>query len=166
MVLDKRQLSILIIGVFAAVLLLSGCEKPPEEAIMPITAMSNQSASVGGATKNRWYSRDQVARGYEIFQANCVACHKSDASGTPNWREADASGKYPPPPLNGTAHTWHHPLKILRLVVNKGGLSLGGSMPGFEDKLDAKQVDDVLAWVQSNWPDDIYQVWRDRYTSQ
>ena len=110
----------------------------------------------------RWYSEAQVERGNDLFQANCAMCHKPDASGTPNWREVDAQGNYPPPPLNGTAHTWHHPLSVLRRVVRVGSVPMGGTMPGFADKLNTEQIDDILAWVQSHWSDEIYRVWHKR----
>ncbi|PLY12704.1 MAG: cytochrome C oxidase Cbb3 [Sedimenticola sp.] len=110
----------------------------------------------------RWYSQVQVARGNALFQENCASCHKPDASGTPNWRETNAEGKYPPPPLNGTAHAWHHPLSILRRTVRMGGVPLGGTMPGFGNKLNSGQVDYILAWVQSHWSDEIYRVWHER----
>ena len=110
----------------------------------------------------RWYNQTQVARGDPLFQANCASCHKSDASGTPNWKQANPDGKYPPPPLNGTAHAWHHPLSILRTNIRVGGVPLGGSMPGFGDKLNKTQIDDVLAWVQSHWSDEIYGLWHER----
>ncbi len=35
-------------------------------------------------------------------------------------------------------------------------------MPGFADKLNAREIDDILAWVQSHWPDGIYKVWSER----
>ncbi len=110
----------------------------------------------------RWYNQEQVARGNVLFQTNCASCHKSDASGTPHWKEPDAEGKYPPPPLNGTAHTWHHPLSVLHRTVQRGGIPLGGTMPGFADKLNNQQIDDILAWVQTHWSDEIYRVWYER----
>ena len=110
----------------------------------------------------RWYSQAQVDGGNDLFQANCAVCHKPDASGTPNWREVDAQGNYPPPPLNGTAHTWHHSLSILRRMVRIGGVPLGGTMPAFADKLNTEQIDDILAWVQSHWTDEIYRIWHER----
>lgn len=107
----------------------------------------------------RWYSELQVVKGYHLFQANCATCHQTDASGTKEWRKPDASGNYPPPPLNGTAHTWHHPLAILRRTVQTGGIPLGGTMPPFGDKLTAEEIDNILAWVQSHWSDEIYAAW-------
>ena len=112
----------------------------------------------------RWYTQAEVKRGNKLFQENCAVCHKPDASGTANWRELDANGKLPPPPLNGTAHTWHHPLSVLRRTVRFGGVPLGGTMPGFNEKLTDRQIDDVLAWVQSRWSDEIYRIWYERDT--
>ncbi|MEW8658233.1 MAG: cytochrome c [Candidatus Thiodiazotropha endolucinida] len=112
----------------------------------------------------RWYTQTQVARGQDLYQTHCAECHKPDASGTTEWRTLDVNGKLPPPPLNGTAHTWHHPLSVLRRTVRLGGVPLGGSMPGFSDKLSAEQIDDILAWVQTHWSDEIYQIWHERDT--
>ncbi len=110
----------------------------------------------------RWYNQAQVERGNELYQANCASCHKPDASGTPNWKQALPDGKYPPPPLNGTAHAWHHPLSILQRQIKVGGVPLGGTMPGFGNKLNEAQINEILAWVQSHWPDDIYRIWHER----
>lgn len=110
----------------------------------------------------RWYGAEQIERGNKFYQENCAECHKPDASGTANWREPDEKGSYPPPPLNGTAHTWHHPLPVLRRTVRIGGVPLGGTMPGFADKLNEQQIDDIFAWVQSHWSDEIYTIWHER----
>ncbi|BAO45073.1 c-type cytochrome [Thiolapillus brandeum] len=107
----------------------------------------------------RWYDEAQVARGNKLFQANCAECHKPDASGAPDWKQTNAEGKLPPPPLNGTAHAWHHPMPLLQQIVRNGGIPMGGSMPAFKDKLTIDQINDILAWVQSHWPDQIYTTW-------
>jgi mono/diheme cytochrome c family protein len=124
--------------------------------------VDNPPASPPMSPSERWYSQEQVARGERLYQEYCARCHKADASGTPDWRQADADGKYPPPPLNGTAHTWHHPLSVLRRSVRVGGVPLGGTMPGFGDKLNQRQIDDIFAWVQTHWSDEIYRIWQDR----
>ncbi len=49
-------------------------------------------------------------------------------------------------------------MQVLRRTVMIGGIPLGGSMPGFGGQLNAQQIDDVLAWVQSHWPERIYRV--------
>ena len=111
----------------------------------------------------RWYSDEQVVRGEPLYRQNCAACHGQDGEATPNWRQTDANGIYPPPPLNGTAHTWHHDLDLLRRTIREGGAKLGGLMPGFDDSLDADEIDSIIAFFQSKWPDEIYQRWAGRF---
>src|SRR5665811_1735415 len=49
----------------------------------------------------------QYTRGARLYQLNCAKCHGKNAEGTPSWRMTENDGMYPPPPLNGTGHTWH-----------------------------------------------------------
>ncbi len=118
------------------------------------------------ATENeRWYSDEQVLQGERLFRQNCASCHGQNAEATADWKKADANGNYPPPPLNGTAHAWHHDLDLLRRTVREGGAKLGGQMPAFEEVLDAGEIDNVIAYFQSKWPDDLYQRWAGRFDS-
>lgn len=104
----------------------------------------------------------QINHGGQLFQKNCAVCHGAEAQGTVNWRQPDAEGKFPPPPLNGTAHTWHHSLKVLKDTIKKGTLRLGGNMPPWQDKLSDKDIEDIIAWIQSKWSDEIYAAWYQR----
>ncbi|HFE31980.1 MAG TPA: c-type cytochrome, partial [Gammaproteobacteria bacterium] len=61
----------------------------------------------------RWYDQKQVARGADLFAQNCASCHGAKGEGTKNWKTPDANGVYPPPPINGTGHAWHHDLALL-----------------------------------------------------
>ncbi len=111
----------------------------------------------------RWYSAEQVEQGRGLFQQHCAACHGNQAQGkTANWKQRLPDGSFPPPPLNGTAHAWHHPMNILRSTVYRGGIPLGGKMPGFGDKLQPEEIDAVIAYFQSFWNDRIYQAWLQR----
>ena len=50
-----------------------------------------------------------IALGEDVFNKNCVSCHGSKGVGlAKDWNLKDENGNYPAPPLNGTAHTWHH----------------------------------------------------------
>ncbi len=111
----------------------------------------------------RWYSPDQVERGRQVFAENCASCHGPEAASTPNWKQADADGNYPPPPLNGDAHAWHHDLELLRLTVREGGAKVGGRMPPFGDKLSAEDIDAAISFFQSKWPDETYRKWAGRF---
>ncbi|MCW9023118.1 MAG: cytochrome c [Gammaproteobacteria bacterium] len=151
----KRKL--LIILPLSIVIFITGCSEGDKNT----TSTKNKVEPVQKAplVTKRWYTFEQAVKGNQLFQTNCASCHKSDASGAENWRKTDANGKLPPPPLNGTAHAWHHPLPIMRRTVYFGGAPVGGSMPGFSDKLSKDDIDSVLAWVQSHWSDEIYNMW-------
>jgi mono/diheme cytochrome c family protein len=114
----------------------------------------------------RWYNKGQVDKGKAVFNTNCAICHGIDAAGTPEWRKPMKDGRYPPPPLNGTAHGWHHNLESLRRQINQGGSKYGGWMPAFGESLTAEQVDAVIAYFQSFWSDQIYTAWLKRSSKQ
>ena len=115
------------------------------------------------AAKDRWYSDEQVATGERLFRQSCAACHGQNAEATPDWKNTDAAGNYPPPPLNGTGHAWHHDLDLLRRTIREGGAKLGGKMPGFEGQLNPEEIDSILAFIQSKWPDDVFTRWAGRF---
>ena len=102
-----------------------------------------------------------TARGKIIYQNNCISCHQVNLVGVENWKELDDDGHRKSPPLNGTGHTWHHDDATLHNIIKYGLVKLvknyQGKMLGFEDKLKDKDIDSVLTYIKSFWPDDIYQ---------
>ncbi len=108
----------------------------------------------------RLYTAAQLELGKSLYLHHCASCHGDAAAGTSDWRKADLNGYYPPPPLNGTAHGWHHPLNVLERTIAVGGVPLGGVMPGFSDKLSQDEARAVIAYFQSFWSDDIYARWQ------
>src|SRR5690606_25758647 len=90
----KRLSRIFLHAIFALVIPLAGCDE--------------SDSSGGQQVSGRWYTQSQVEQGRELFQMHCAVCHGEKAEGTVNWFERDAEGQYPPPPLDGTAHAWHH----------------------------------------------------------
>jgi mono/diheme cytochrome c family protein len=113
------------------------------------------------AVETRWYTAFQVERGRSVFQTHCAACHGAEAQGlTADWKQRTAEGSFPPPPLNGTAHAWHHPLSMLVRAVNDGGIPLGGTMPGFKGTLGDEDILAAIAYFQSYWPREIYLHWQ------
>ena len=98
-----------------------------------------------------------------VFETNCQECHGVNAAGVvKDWQKPGADGKYPAPPLNGSAHAWHHDMKTLLSTIDRGGIPLGGTMPAFKDTLTDEQKAAVLAYIQSLWPEDIYKAWKER----
>jgi mono/diheme cytochrome c family protein len=105
-------------------------------------------------------SKEQILKGKILYNQNCASCHKKDLSGTKIWRSVDADGHTVPPPLNGTAHTWHHPDKLLHQIIKYGFANLmkdyEGKMYGFSDRLSDQDIDSILAYIKSHWPEEIY----------
>ncbi|MGE0081586.1 MAG: cytochrome c [Thiohalomonadaceae bacterium] len=100
-----------------------------------------------------------IARGGALFGRHCASCHGARAEGTPDWRRRDAEGYFPPPPLDDTAHAWHHPLQDLRTMIRRGSLPGQGRMPGWGGKLSEEDIDALIAWIQSLWSAEVYAAW-------
>jgi len=104
-----------------------------------------------------------VSIGKEVFNKNCVTCHKLNGAGNPDWRKRGKDGFMLPPPLNGSGHTWHHSGEWLMRIIKNGSAvnekGIKGKMPAWKDKLDLQQVSAVLVYLQSLWPEEIYQRW-------
>ncbi len=107
----------------------------------------------------RNFDPKQVAQGQALFLKNCAVCHGQNAEGTPDWRKPLANGRYPPPPLNGTAHAWHHSTDELKQFILNGGPPGEGRMPGWKGILKEQEIDDILTWIKSLWPEEVYQGW-------
>lgn len=118
--------------------------------------------SLNISATDRWFNQGVVNYGGQLFQQNCAVCHGANAEGTSDWKQADANGNYPPPPLNGSAHAWHHSIPALVRTIKEGGVKLGGVMPPFADKLSDQDVLAVIAYFQSKWPDKVYTSWHER----
>lgn len=111
----------------------------------------------------RWYSNADIQTGQKIFANDCAVCHGDKAQGlTKDWKQTLADGTYSAPPLNGSAHAWHHPMKILLRTTQNGGVPLGGTMPGFKNKLSQSEQLAAIAYFQNFWSDEIYQIWLER----
>jgi len=97
--------------------------------------------------------------GKQVYDKYCVGCHGLDGVGDKNWRKRDSNGMFPPPPLNGTGHSWHHPVGALKNQISDGGKDNGGAMPAFGDKISEQEIDAVIIWFQSIWPKKVYDAW-------
>ena len=115
------------------------------------------------AQSNRITDSVLLQKGQNLFRQNCAACHGDNAKGTvENWQKPGSDGKLPPPPLNGTAHTWHHSIRGLAQTIQNGTLEIGGSMPPWRGKLSEDDTFAIIIWLSSLWPDDIYNAWMER----
>jgi len=100
-----------------------------------------------------------VKQGEILYKENCAKCHGASGEGSVNWRKRKPDGKLLPPPLNGSGHTWHHSKLLLMSIIANGSINQGGDMPAWGEKLSSQEIDAVLTWVQSIWPEEVYKNW-------
>jgi mono/diheme cytochrome c family protein len=113
------------------------------------------------AAVKRNVDRAVLARGGDLYIRHCASCHGNRAQGAPGWEKPGADGRYPPPPLDGSAHAWHHPMVALKQTIRDGTQRIGGSMPAWRGRLSEPDIEAIIAWFQSTWPDEIYRAWAD-----
>ena len=107
---------------------------------------------------------DSVALGETTFKQNCISCHGKEGQGlVKDWKKTQANGKYPAPPINGTAHAWHHSPKALLTTINNGGVILGGWMPGFKGQLNEVEKQGLLDYIHSLWPSELQKKYDARF---
>lgn len=136
-------LIIFTLGVFIAI----SCSSEPPGQREPVT-------------KGRWFTQKQFQLGKQVFITNCGSCHGSRAQGiVEDWKQQNPDGSFPAPPLDGSAHAWHHPLSVLVRQINEGGVKLGGTMPAFGDTLSDEEVIAAIAYFQSFWDEQTYDRW-------
>ena len=143
------------LGGVAAAALVIGCG----DAAPPVPLPWKQLSDSNTALIKRNFDPAQIQRGETVYNANCVGCHGPGGTATPEWRKPGPDGKYPPPPLDSSAHAWHHSTEVLKKTILKGTPPEIGSMPAWEGKLTEQQVDDVVVWIKSLWSDEIYDLW-------
>ena len=106
-----------------------------------------------------------IFKGMELYTKNCASCHMGNLAGNPEWKSGvDEDGQRLPPPLNGTAHTWHHSpeqlFQIIRYGYKKFDPNYKGKMLG-NDNLSEDDVWSILEYIKSVWPKEI----RDKYNN-
>lgn len=123
----------------------------------------DQQAQVSSASTGqipvRNKNQTELALGKKVYQDHCSVCHGKQAQGDANWRKTKPNGQYPPPPLNGSGHAWHHSRAVLRDVIMQGSEPGQGDMPAWKGKLSDAETEAVISWFQSTWPDPVYAAW-------
>ena len=130
-------------------------------ALTLIMAMLIAYILIADKQSERWYSITQTEQGQVLFGQHCASCHGLKAQGlVADWKHRDASGFLPPPPLDGSAHAWHHGMPKLLEIIQQGGSLYDGTMPAFADVLNAQEQLAVVAYFQSHWNDQTFRLWQ------
>ena len=117
-----------------------------------------------------FHNSPDLERGRKLYDTNCASCHGANLEGQPDWQSAKEDGTYPAPPHDETGHTWHHGDAMLLDYIRRGGqavlddmgVDFTSGMPGFGDELTAEDIEAVLDYIKSTWPDRIRAAQSDR----
>ena len=106
-----------------------------------------------------------VADGEALYGEFCASCHGANLEGQPDWQSPKPDGTYPAPPHSAEGHTWHHEDAMLLDYVKRGGaatladmgVEFASAMPAFGDVLTEEEIEAILAFIASTWPEEIRQ---------
>ena len=144
----RQGVSGTILLAFVLAVIVTGCDQEPKVL-----------SSSTGLMPKRNYDQKQLAAGKQVFKEHCAVCHGENAQGSKNWHQRNPDGTFPPPPLNGSGHAWHHSTNVLFEVISNGSQDGQGNMPAWKDKLTKQQIEATIMWFQSLWPDQVYAAW-------
>lgn len=103
------------------------------------------------------------ALGRDLYAQHCAVCHGVNLEGAPDWQQRGPDGLFPAPPHDETGHTWHHGDTMLFEYTRRGGQAylddLGvrfeSGMPAFGDILSDAEIEAILTFIRSTWPERI-----------
>jgi mono/diheme cytochrome c family protein len=117
-----------------------------------------------GACADHELEGRNIDAGRALYADNCASCHGANLEGQSNWQSPNADGVLPAPPHDATGHTWHHDNALLFDYTKLGGrgalAALGipdfnSGMPAYDGVVTDEEIWDILAFIQSTWPDRI-----------
>ena len=98
-----------------------------------------------------------------LYQNNCASCHGGNLQGQIGWQNTlDEDGHRLAPPLNGSAHTWHHSPEYLFNVIKYGfpffDSNYQGKMLG-NSNLSSEEAWQLVSYIRQVWPEEIQDVY-------
>lgn len=109
-----------------------------------------------------------LVEGKQLYGMYCASCHGANMEGQPNWRQRMANGRLPAPPHDESGHTWHHADAQLVSMVRDGfvpgvtaPVGYESDMPAYGEVLSDAQIESILAYIKTYWPEDALQAQRE-----
>ncbi len=95
---------------------------------------------------------ERLTAGQTVYEENCQACHGKKAVGErpDDMYAKDENGQFVAPPLDDSAHGWHHPDSQLTTSIMNGS-PRNPRMPAWKESLSAEDVRNVIAYIKSLW---------------
>lgn len=110
----------------------------------------------------RHFEPASVARGAGLYEQHCALCHGPQAQGHPDWQTPSDGVFAAAPPLNGTGNDWKRTRTELAAVIKNGVRRKSDKtdvMPAWKGRLNDRDIEDVVNWMQSLWPEHVYDAW-------
>ncbi len=98
------------------------------------------STGVSSANSSTPVPADVLAVGTALYQNSCATCHGADGEGA-------VQPGIPAPPLDGSAHSWHHSDSQIIGLMRDGG----AQMPAVGAAWSDDEVEAVIAYVKTRW---------------
>lgn len=161
--LYMARLHLEMVGEWALKLHISG---PHRDLIVTKIIFGTGAADAGHGNREPKYlgyadqtDRRLVRRGRAVFAEHCSACHGANLEGELAAGGTPPEGEPAAPPLNGTAHAWHHADGELFVMVKDGPGALVSDrpsrMPAFGAVLADAYIWAIVAYIKTVWPMDV-----------
>lgn len=118
----------------------------------------------GAAQAEHAFENRNLSVGQDLYKEHCATCHGVNLEGQANWRVPNDDGTLPAPPHDATGHTWHHDSQLLFEYTRLGGsvalaergiTGVASAMPAFGEILSDDEIWNILAFIQSKWPEAV-----------
>ena len=110
----------------------------------------------------RHFEPASLVRGATLYEQHCALCHGPQAQGHPDWQTPSDGHFAAAPPLDGTGNDWKRSRAALAATIVTGVKRKSDNeevMPAWKGRLNDRDVEDVINWLQSLWPTDVYDSW-------
>lgn len=110
----------------------------------------------------RHFEPASLTRGAALFEQHCALCHGPQAQGHPDWQTPSNGSFAAAPPLDGTGNDWKRSRAELAGAIQNGIKRKSDNemvMPAWKGRLKDQDVEDVINWLQSLWPAEVYEAW-------
>lgn len=105
----------------------------------------------------------QLVIGERVYASSCIACHGPNLAGQDEWKIPFPDGSLKAPPLDESGLLILSADATIESSIRLGANSLDeemrtlSNMPAYDTILSDEEIDAVIAYIKSRWPEDVQQ---------